>query len=51
MCELYRMCNINDESYEESDIKDECKDTALITLGKICAKFQTNCYNCRNIGH
>ena len=34
MCELYRMCNINDKSDEESNIKDECKKTALITPGK-----------------
>ena len=34
MCELYRMCNINDESDEESDIKDKFKKTALITPGK-----------------
>lgn len=51
-CELYRMCNIN-ENDEESDSENEGKETALLTQGyvKVDRAFAGKCYNCGKTGH
>ena len=39
MRELYRMCNINEETEKERDKKDEAKETTLAAPGKGWCKF------------
>ena len=50
MCELYRMCTINDDEDEDTDDDTE-KETALTTPGAFGQKFGGKCYICHQSGH